>query len=711
MTGSSAVRLSNPYNLRRRILGIETANSYTPKPPSLTAEAVSFLCSPGDTINPPSQEGSSIDVAIPVQLQIANLDGFDAGAPPTVKASPCCVEAVGEVQTNIEEGAKYILGDAVLGRGRVCITCDARFHTFSSLREHERSHHPELLVREVEYHPSAVSMKQQLEEMAAYEIKRGSNIKTMARDLEPVSQISPATPSSHSPVPCSSPTPITSSSADLTVEDPPGCLVGSKPISLPLRSPCTTEVPTTPYRQDRSSSRSPYTTEVPLYYRDRRSMVEHPPCRAPQISPSVNPDETTVERVLTLVSPEFTQNYADTNLQVWDNASVLDTIIPEQISILSSPPKRLPPLSPPVSRATVRPISGDPLPLSPVAAVQSFVRTVFAKQLRSRSRYPLEQWLDKINIPDPAAWVDTIEDMLLLLFPLDERAKQKKVSAGKSAANNGAANRNQKRMADYKSTQDLYAKDRKRLADKIASGEPLDVPTIYPEMSAIMEVHGNVFLSESPPDDHPFQTPSASIETEFSPVSAEEVSAAKKGWPRSAPGRDGVTVPAVSKCNNNILAARFNLILVSRYQPVEWRAMRTVLIPKPGKNRKDASNWRPITIGSSIQRLFHRILANRLSSLVRLNSNQRGFVKTDGTLANTLILDSLINGRTQARKGTSMISMDIRKAFDSVSHHSIIRGLRRFQISPYLINYIQATLTSSSTIFCVGQKESESVLY
>ena len=164
-------------------------------------------------------------------------------------------------------------------------------------------------------------------------------------------------------------------------------------------------------------------------------------------------------------------------------------------------------------------------------------------------------------------------------------------------------------------------------------------------------------------------------------------------------------MPAVSKCSNNILAALFNLILVSRYQPVEWRAMRTVLIPKPGKNRKDASNWRPITIGSSIQRLFHRILANRLSSLVRLNSNQRGFVTTDGTLANTLILDSLINGRTQARKGTSMISMDIRKAFDSVSHHFIIRSLRRFQISPYVIDYIQATLTSSSTVFCVGQKK------
>ena len=150
----------------------------------ITAEVVSSLSSPSDIINPPSQEGSNTDEAIPVQLQIANLDGFDADAPPTVKASPCYVEAVGEVQTNIEEGAKDILGDAVLGRGKVCTTCDGRFYTFSSLREHERSQHPELFVREFEYHPSAVSMEQQLEEMAAYEIKRGSSIKTMARDLD-----------------------------------------------------------------------------------------------------------------------------------------------------------------------------------------------------------------------------------------------------------------------------------------------------------------------------------------------------------------------------------------------------------------------------------------------------------------------------------------------------------------------------------------------
>ena len=111
----------------------------------------------------------------------------------------------------------------------------------------------------------------------------------------------------------------------------------------------------------------------------------------------------------------------------------------------------------------------------------------------------------------------------------------------------------------------------------------------------------------------------------------------------------------MSRLSNNVLAALFNILLVSRNQPLEWREIRSVLIPKPGKNRKDPANWRPITIGSSIQRLFQRLLAYRLSNIVSLDSNQRGFVKTDGTLANSLILDTIIAERTQARKGTSLI--------------------------------------------------------
>mgnify|MGYP005983940685 FL=1 len=55
-------------------------------------------------------------------------------------------------------------------------------------------------------------------------------------------------------------------------------------------------------------------------------------------------------------------------------------------------------------------------------------------------------------------------------------------------------------MVEYKKVQNIYQKKRKRLADKIASGELLDVPDVYLDMSAVLEVQGEVFRS----DEHPY---------------------------------------------------------------------------------------------------------------------------------------------------------------------------------------------------------------
>ena len=145
------------------------------------------------------------------------------------------------------------------------------------------------------------------------------------------------------------------------------------------------------------------------------------------------------------------------------------------------------------------------------------------------------------------------------------------------------------------------------------------------------------------------------------------------------------------------------MTLHCKYQPIEWRQIKTILTDKPGKNSGPA-NWRPITIGFAIQRPFRRVLGQRLSLLIYLDPNLRRFVQKDGCLASSLILDTLIKDSTQARLGTSLISTDLRKAFHPVSHFSILRSLRRVHAPPYLSGYIQETLTSSSTVIHVNQE-------
>jgi hypothetical protein len=61
-----------------------------------------------------------------------------------------------------------------------------------------------------------------------------------------------------------------------------------------------------------------------------------------------------------------------------------------------------------------------------------------------------------------------------------------------------------------------------------------------------------------------------------------------------------------------IMAKLYNILCFSSYFPNIWRANRTTLIPKVNKNGSKVENWRPITIGQNLGRIFSSILDGRL---------------------------------------------------------------------------------------------------
>lgn len=103
-----------------------------------------------------------------------------------------------------------------------------------------------------------------------------------------------------------------------------------------------------------------------------------------------------------------------------------------------------------------------------------------------------------------------------------------------------------------------------------------------------------------------------------------------------------------------------------------------------------------------MQRLLHRILAKRLSASVDLHPLQRGFTSTDGTLANTIMLDHYIRSRRAKGKTYNIISLVVRKAFDTVAHPAIVGALDRLGVSPAVTEYIQSTLRDANTTITVG---------
>lgn len=172
-----------------------------------------------------------------------------------------------------------------------------------------------------------------------------------------------------------------------------------------------------------------------------------------------------------------------------------------------------------------------------------------------------------------------------------------------------------------------------KVAERLIEGGSLYDPPVFPSLESVESLYDGILESAIPEDREPIADPKEPLNT-FRSILPDEIEAVIKNWAVSAPGADGITVPSVKSVPSLHLSILFSSILVRNVHPTSWTEMRTVLVPKSG-NLKEATNWRPITIGSAVQRLMHPTLNARLRSEVSLNLHQRGFTECDGTLANT----------------------------------------------------------------------------
>lgn len=127
--------------------------------------------------------------------------------------------------------------------------------------------------------------------------------------------------------------------------------------------------------------------------------------------------------------------------------------------------------------------------------------------------------------------------------------------------------------------------------------------------------------------------------------------------------------------------------------------LRLILIPKAiDEGSGGSSAWRPITISSVIIRLMHKILSKRLEN-IQLHHNQRGFCRLDGCFANVSTVNSIVKLHRRRGKPLAIVSLDVAKAFDTVSHHSVTRALRRLNIDQRTIQYVEQNFENATTSF------------
>ncbi|CAB4059275.1 unnamed protein product [Lepeophtheirus salmonis] len=91
-------------------------------------------------------------------------------------------------------------------------------------------------------------------------------------------------------------------------------------------------------------------------------------------------------------------------------------------------------------------------------------------------------------------------------------------------------------------------------------------------------------------------------------------------------------------------------------------------------NPKSASDFRPISILPHIVRVLQRIIDSRLQT-IKISEEQVGFRKMDGCSFNNMLLKGIFVNSKKKGKPLSLAWLDMRKAFDYVSHQSLIRAL------------------------------------
>lgn len=156
-----------------------------------------------------------------------------------------------------------------------------------------------------------------------------------------------------------------------------------------------------------------------------------------------------------------------------------------------------------------------------------------------------------------------------------------------------------------------------------------------------------------------------------------------------------------------------NSCIKLQYFPKAWKTAKIVPIWKPGKPNNIAESYRPISLLSSLSKIFEKVIKNKLFQFINANqlipNEQFGFRQFHSTTHQIKRIANHVKISFENRKSTGLILLDIEKAFDSIWHDGLIHKLNRFNFPLYLVKLIKSFLTNRYYNVCLNNEYSDSI--
>ena len=195
-------------------------------------------------------------------------------------------------------------------------------------------------------------------------------------------------------------------------------------------------------------------------------------------------------------------------------------------------------------------------------------------------------------------------------------------------------------------------------------------------------------------DNHFFdEIPGVSVETDqliSEPLTVEELGAVLDTCKESSPGPDGIPYSILKnlwRIFGPLLVDAWNFSLLTGNLPPSHKTSYLRLIPKVGKDKTKLTNWRPITLSNCDHKVISKAYAKRISEKLADHILERQTAYLKGRLINDNIrtlLGAIKLSNNETDINGMIVSLDAKKAFDSVEHSYIEKTLKRFGLEKFI---------------------------